>query len=132
MHRPVCLPTHSDAGDSLAGLEVYNHLLLLMIAMMIKIKTMIIIPKVLASGWGRPKDNATGISPVLREVDEKLSSPDTKERHQNTLTLQISAFHLPEAECSIFAQLGDGRGSMSLLILPLYIHYKHSCLYRPC
>merc|ERR1719295_151620 len=42
--RPVCLPTHSDAGDSLAGLEV------------------------LASGWGRPKDNATGISPVLREV----------------------------------------------------------------
>ena len=29
------------------------------------------IPKVLASGWGRPKDNATGISPVLREVKRK-------------------------------------------------------------
>jgi len=43
--RPVCLPSYSDAGDAMAH-----------------------VPAV-ASGWGKPSDDASGISPVLREVD---------------------------------------------------------------
>merc|ERR1712240_874572 len=43
--RPVCLPAHSEAGDAMAHLAV------------------------VASGWGKPSDDASGISPVLREVD---------------------------------------------------------------
>jgi len=43
--RPVCLPAHSEAGDAMAHLAA------------------------VASGWGKPSDDATSISPVLREVD---------------------------------------------------------------
>jgi len=43
--RPVCLPAHSQAGESFAHLQA------------------------VASGWGKPSDDATTISPVLRAVD---------------------------------------------------------------
>jgi len=43
--RPVCLPSHSDAGEAMAHLPA------------------------VASGWGKPSDGASSISPVLREVD---------------------------------------------------------------
>merc|ERR1719348_333261 len=43
--QPVCLPAHSDASESFAKLQA------------------------VASGWGKPSDDATTISPVLRAVD---------------------------------------------------------------
>jgi len=42
--RPVCLPSYSDVEDKFAGLDAP------------------------ASGWGKPTDSATSISPELREV----------------------------------------------------------------
>jgi len=45
--RPVCLPSYSDVNDNFAGLDAP------------------------ASGWGKPTDSATSISPVLREVTTK-------------------------------------------------------------
>jgi len=42
--RPICLPSYSDVDDKFAGLDAP------------------------ASGWGKPTDSATSISPVLREV----------------------------------------------------------------
>jgi len=43
--RPVCLPAHSEAGESFAHLQA------------------------VATGWGKPSDDASSISPVLRGVD---------------------------------------------------------------
>merc|ERR1711862_606456 len=45
--RPVCLPSYSGVNDNFAGLDAP------------------------ASGWGKPTDSATSISPVLREVTTK-------------------------------------------------------------
>lgn len=42
--RPICLPSHSEEDEKFAGLDTP------------------------ASGWGKPTDDATAISPVLREV----------------------------------------------------------------
>jgi len=42
--RPVCIPKHSESG------EKWDHM------------------DVQASGWGKPSDSATSVSPVLREV----------------------------------------------------------------
>jgi len=43
--KPVCLPAHSEAGTAWANEQA------------------------VASGWGKPTDSATSISPVLRHVD---------------------------------------------------------------